>query len=61
MTGDGARRLGLLDAARAEFAALVYKPPGGPCIVEEGSKRPRYEATTPTILDDIFDNVENEE
>lgn len=46
---------------RKAFAELVYKPPGGPCIVEEGSKRPRYEATTPAILDDIFDSVENEE
>jgi acyl-CoA thioesterase FadM len=46
---------------RKAFAALLYKPPGGPCIVEEGSNRPRYDATNPAISEEAFDNLETEE
>lgn len=45
---------------RKELARLVHKPPGGPCIVDADSKRPRYEATNLVDLD-TFDVVENDE
>lgn len=46
---------------RKELAGFVEKPPGGPCIVSENSKRPRYEAKAPVDLDSIFDTVEDDE
>lgn len=46
---------------RKKFAELVHKPPGKPCIVEEGSKRPRYEATTPGVADEAFEDLESED
>lgn len=46
---------------KKELAGFVYKPPGGPCIVDENSKRPRYESTSPVLLDGVFGVVEDDQ
>lgn len=46
---------------KKELAGFVYKPPGGPCIVDENSKRPRYEVNGQIDLDDIFGVVEEDD
>lgn len=40
---------------REELASMVIKPPGGPCIVEAGSKQPRFKGVVPA---DFFDNLD---
>ncbi len=48
-------------SARKELAEVVYRPPGGPCIVAEGSGLPRYDASTPVNLDDVFHDLEDDQ
>lgn len=46
---------------RKELAEYIYKPPGGPCIVDADSKRPRYSGNGSLDFDDVFGVEEDED